>query len=128
MEKSYQKNINLRLKQRCDNLNKNDISPSLEIILIGDNPESRKYVELKKKTCLKIGVDFNLREYDKNVTEKEIIEELVKLNNDKSIHGIIIQLPLPKHLDEVNILNKISVDKDVDGFHEINAGKLFLHL
>lgn len=80
-------------------------------------------MELKKKTCLKIGVDFNLREYDKNVTEQEIIEELVKLNNDKSIHGIIVQLPLPKHLDEVNILNKISVDKDVDGFHEINAGK-----
>lgn len=125
--KELSKNINLRLKQRCDNLNKNDISPSLAIILIGDNPESRKYVELKKKTCLKIGVDFNLREYDKNVTEQEIIEELVKLNNDKSIHGIIVQLPLPKHLDEVNILNKISVDKDVDGFHEINAGKLFLN-
>ena len=125
--KELSKNINLRLKQRCDNLNKNGISPGLAIILIGDNPESRKYVELKKKTCLKIGVDFNIREYDNNVTDEDIIEELVKLNNDKSIHGIIVQLPLPDNLNELNILNKISVNKDVDGFHEINAGKLFLN-
>lgn len=125
--KGLSKEINISLKSRCDNLNKNDIFPGLAIILVGDNSESLKYVELKKKACLKIGVDFNLKEYDKNVTEKEIIEELVKLNNDKSIHGIIIQLPLPGHLDEVNILNKICVEKDVDGFHEINAGKLFLN-
>ena len=59
--KELSKNININLKKRCDNLNKNDISPSLAIILIGDKPESRKYVELKKKTCLKISVDFNLR-------------------------------------------------------------------
>lgn len=125
--KDLSKKINISLKSSCDNLNKNDIFPGLAIILVGDNSESLKYVELKKKACLKIGVDFNLKEYDKNVTEEEIIEELVKLNNDESIHGIIIQLPLPENLDEVNILNKISVDKDVDGFHKINAGNLFLN-
>lgn len=125
--KKLSKIINVGLKEKCINLNKNDIIPGLAIILIGDNPESRKYVELKKKACLEIGVDFNLKEYSENITDEIIIKEIDKLNKDKSIHGIIVQLPLPKNLNENEILNMISVKKDVDGFHEINAGKLFLN-
>ncbi len=125
--KKLSKIINVGLKEKCINLNKNDIIPGLAIILIGDNPESRKYVELKKKACLEIGVDFNLKEYSENITDEIIIKEIDKLNKDKSIHGIIVQLPLPKNLNENEILDKISVKKDVDGIHEINAGKLFLN-
>ena len=104
-----------------------NIVPGLGIILVGDNIESRKYVKAKERACFNLGVNFKLIELDINVTNKEVIEKINELNKDKSIHGVLVQLPLPENLDTDYILDQILPNKDVDGFHIINAGKLFLN-
>lgn len=125
--KSLSNDINIKLKEKCEKLKEKNISPGLAVILIGKNPESCKYIEIKKKVCLELGIQFNLKQFDESVKDEIITDAIDVLNNDETINGIIVQLPLPKHLDEINILNKISINKDVDGFHEVNAGKLFLN-
>jgi methylenetetrahydrofolate dehydrogenase (NADP+)/methenyltetrahydrofolate cyclohydrolase len=100
------------------------IVPGLATVLVGDNPASQVYVRNKKKSALEAGMHSELHELDKNTTEEELLKLIDFLNRDPKIHGILVQLPLPKHLDERKIIHAISPDKDVDGLHPVNAGKL----
>ena len=102
------------------------ITPGLGIILVGDRPDSQVYVRMKKKACEKIGIrNFDIHLND-DISQTEIITEINKMNNNKDIHGILVQLPLPKHINEREVLNCVSLKKDVDGFHSTNIGKLAL--
>jgi methylenetetrahydrofolate dehydrogenase (NADP+) / methenyltetrahydrofolate cyclohydrolase len=98
--------------------------PHLAALLIGENPASKAYVGSKVKTCAELGFASSLFLYDAIVTEKEIIEKIKSLNNDEAIDGILVQLPLPKHISEKKIINTINPAKDVDGFHPINVGNM----
>jgi methylenetetrahydrofolate dehydrogenase (NADP+) / methenyltetrahydrofolate cyclohydrolase len=100
------------------------IIPHLAAILIGNNGASETYVASKIKNCEEVGFISTLIRFETDVTEKELTAAIAKLNEDKSVHGILVQLPLPKHIDESNIINLINPAKDVDGFHPISVGKL----
>ena len=103
---------------------KHGVTPGLATILVGENPASQSYVRSKQKTCTKCGF-YSIGEHLPEDVSQEQVEELVKrLNADPEIHGILVQLPLPKHLDEEKILGMISLEKDVDGFHQLNIGRL----
>jgi methylenetetrahydrofolate dehydrogenase (NADP+)/methenyltetrahydrofolate cyclohydrolase len=98
--------------------------PGLATVLVGENPASQQYVNMKRKTCAKYGLESYGHVLPKTATQSEV-EGLVKeLNADPKVNGILVQLPLPAHLDDEKILNAISVEKDVDGFHPINIGRL----
>lgn len=103
-------------------------APHLAAIIVGDNPASRVYVGHKIKACERIGFDSTLIELDDNVTQVELLEQIDGLNSSPDIDGFIVQLPLPQHLDELAVIRAIDPDKDVDGFHPINAGRLSLGL
>lgn len=98
--------------------------PHLAAILVGNNGASETYVASKVKNCSEIGFRSSLIRFDVDVSEDELLEAIVKLNNDEAIDGILVQLPLPKHISEQKVIETISPQKDVDGFHPINAGKL----
>jgi len=98
--------------------------PGLAAVLVGENPASQQYVKMKRKTCEKNGLESYGYELPKTASQAEV-EALVKeLNADPKVNGILVQLPLPDHLDDEKILNAISIEKDVDGFHPINIGRL----
>ncbi len=102
--------------------------PGLAVIIVGNNPASKVYVSSKKKACAATGI-FSLEvALDENITQDKLIEEIEKLNKNDKINGILLQLPLPKHFDEHSALEAISPEKDVDGFHPINVGKLYIGL
>ncbi len=114
------------LKQEIQELKiRHKSAPHLAVILVGNNPASQVYVNIKKKRSQEIGMDFSLHKFPENITEKKIIKTINKLNKNKKIDGIIVQLPLPKHLDERKILDKIAPEKDVDGLTIQNLGALF---
>jgi methylenetetrahydrofolate dehydrogenase (NADP+) / methenyltetrahydrofolate cyclohydrolase len=104
--------------------NNTGVTPHLAAILIGSNGASETYVASKIKNCADVGFKSTLIRFDVSVTQDEIIESIGKLNNDDDVHGILVQLPLPKHIDESAIINLINPKKDVDGFHPISVGKL----
>ena len=108
-----------------DEVSKMDRKPTLAVILVGDNFASKSYVRGKKRAGKKVDVNVEVYEYKEDVLEKEIIEKINHLNNDINTDGIIVQLPLPKHLNESKIINTVSSKKDVDGFTFNNAGRLF---
>jgi 5,10-methylene-tetrahydrofolate dehydrogenase/methenyl tetrahydrofolate cyclohydrolase len=118
--------IKNELKKRILKLNKKGIKPGLGIILVGNRPDSEIYVRMKKKACNEIGIinyDVNLEE---KVSEEKIIEEIEMMNNNNNIHGILIQLPLPSHINKEKVISCVKLEKDVDGFHPYNIGKLAL--
>jgi methylenetetrahydrofolate dehydrogenase (NADP+)/methenyltetrahydrofolate cyclohydrolase len=100
-------------------------TPTLRVILVGENPASIAYVNSKKKACDRVGLDGEIIRLPIDIQEEALIEKIESLNHDPKVDGILIQLPLPKHINETFVLNKVSPDKDVDGLHTINAGKLF---
>lgn len=100
------------------------LKPGLAIIMVGNNPASEIYVRNKRKACAEIGIKEELYQYDENVSEKELINCIIKLNNDENINGIMVQSPLPGHLDEDKIMNYIVPEKDVDGFGISSLGYL----
>lgn len=102
-----------------------EIKPTLVVILVGENPASKIYVNNKKKTAEKLGINSEIINYPSNVSEKEILDKIEELNNDENVTAILVQLPLPEHISKENIMNKISPSKDVDGFTPYNFGKLF---
>lgn len=99
--------------------------PGLAFILVGENTASKTYVKMKKIACEKVGIRSFDFEFE-NITEKALIELIEKLNHDKKVDGILVQMPLPAHINPVNIINAIDPKKDVDGFHPLNMGKLLL--
>ena len=116
--------IKMELKTTIE---KNHLTQGLGIILVGEREDSKVYVNMKKKACNKIGIrniDFKL---DVDVTEEELIKTVESMNNNNSIHGILIQLPLPEHINTQNVLSKVSIEKDVDGFHASSMGNLAIN-
>ncbi|HRH47947.1 MAG TPA: bifunctional 5,10-methylenetetrahydrofolate dehydrogenase/5,10-methenyltetrahydrofolate cyclohydrolase [Panacibacter sp.] len=99
-------------------------APHLAAILIGNNGASETYVASKVKNCAEIGFQSSLIRFDENINEKILLDKISELNNDENIDGILVQLPLPKHINEQKIIEAISPLKDVDGFHPVSAGKL----
>ncbi|WP_432666365.1 bifunctional methylenetetrahydrofolate dehydrogenase/methenyltetrahydrofolate cyclohydrolase FolD [Wukongibacter baidiensis] len=100
------------------------VVPGLAVIIVGNNPASRAYVRMKDKACKALGMHSELHSLEEDVSEEELLSLIDRLNNDRGIHGILVQLPLPNHIDEMKVLKRISHEKDVDGFHPINVGKL----
>tara|TARA_B100000575_G_scaffold55028_1_gene41309 strand:- start:4040 stop:4909 length:870 start_codon:yes stop_codon:yes gene_type:complete len=109
------------LKLKISKLEK---KPGLGIILVGSRPDSQVYVNMKIRACKYVGIENYDIHLNESVSEDIIISEIEKMNHDDKINAILVQLPLPKHIDEKKVLNKVSYNKDVDGFHNINIGKL----
>ena len=101
------------------------ISPSLTVIVVGDDPASQIYVKNKVKQTQEVGMISNEIKLSVTTSQLELLEQLDQLNNDNSVHGVLVQLPLPKHIDESVIISAINPNKDVDGFHALNSGRLF---
>lgn len=110
--------------QTCAQIFQEKIAPGVAVILVGDNPSSKLYVNLKKKACDKVRIDFHLYEFHDNYSDEQIIEVIQYLNQDSEINAILVQLPLPEKLDESKIINAIAPNKDVDGFHPENLAKI----
>ena len=114
------------LKSRVEKLRQSNIIPKLVVILVGEMKASASYVAQKEKFAGKAGIISEVQRFDDNISEDEILNRISEINSDKSIHGVIVQLPLPKHISVAKVLNNINPDKDVDGFTPFNVGKLFL--
>ena len=115
------KQVKDELKEKIDKLDK---KPCLAVILIGENPASVSYVKGKEKACEEVGIISKPIHLSENITKEEVINIINNLNQDNDVHGILVQLPLPKHLNEQEIINHITPNKDVDGFTHLNAGML----
>jgi methylenetetrahydrofolate dehydrogenase (NADP+)/methenyltetrahydrofolate cyclohydrolase len=100
------------------------LRPGLTVILVGDNPASKVYVRNKIAACQEVGIRSQKLEFADDISESELLDHIDKLNADPTVHGILIQLPLPKHIEMHQVLERISVEKDVDGFHLYNVGGL----
>ena len=117
--------IKAELKQEIKKLQKEGKRlPVLSVILVGDNPASQSYVKSKANACASIGMENRTICMPGSTTQQELLEEVQRQNEDPEVDGILVQLPLPSHLDEVSVIDAISPDKDVDGLHPVNAGKL----
>lgn len=103
-----------------------DVIPGLALILVGNNPASEIYVKMKSKKCAELGFYSVIERKPETTSETELLELIHKFNKDDKIHGILIQLPLPKHINEMNVLEAVDYRKDVDGFHPVNAGRLMI--
>ena len=115
---------NLRLE--VEELKENGINPKLAVIMVGNNSASQIYVRNKSRACEDVGIEYEEYLLDSKITQKELIELIEKLNNDKTVNGILLQSPIPDGLDINEAFRKISPEKDVDGFHPVNVGKLVL--
>ncbi len=107
-------------------LEEKGIKPGLAVLLVGDDPASAIYVKSKAKACEALGFNSYVEIWESNVTEEQVLAQVQKWNEDESVHGILVQLPLPKHIDEEKVINTISPKKDVDGFHPENMGRLVI--
>ena len=124
--KEYSKKLKNEIKEEAIRLtNKTNIVPCIAIVLVGEDPASQVYVRNKVKAANLCKMNPILIKKEVTIAQKELLELVDKLNNDDTVHGIIVQLPLPKHLNEQEVINKISDKKDVDGFGLLNKGKLF---
>ena len=112
------------LKDKVTELKKDGIFPGLAVVLVGNDPASRVYVNSKKKACEFIGIESFEFTLPEDSTEQQLLELVYKLNSDKQVNGILVQLPLPKHINEENIINAINPSKDVDAFHPANVGRI----
>ncbi len=122
--KAYSDTIKTNLKKQCDDLKKQGITPGLAVVLVGKDEASKTYVSMKDRACELVGIHSKRINLDENTSQQELLDLVKTLNKDNSIHGILVQLPLPKHLNTDEVLEAIDPKKDVDGFHAINVGKL----
>jgi len=119
--------IREELKKKCDWLKSLALEvPGLVTILVGNNPASEAYVNSKAKACYEIGMKSKVEKLPENTTEEELLALIKKYNKDESIHGILVQLPLPNHINEAKIIEAIDPRKDVDGFHPVSVGNLVI--
>lgn len=114
------------LKQRIAVLRQRGIQPGLAVILAGDDPASQSYVKSKAKACAEIGIYSVDNRLPAAVSEEELLSRIEQFNRNERVHGILVQLPLPEHIDEMRVLMAISPEKDVDGFHPVNVGKMVI--
>ena len=120
------KQLRGEVAQRAAALSAKGLKPGLAVVLVGDNPASQVYVRNKVKACEDVGFHSVLEKYDATLSEADLLARVEALNNDPSIHGILVQLPLPKHIDDHKVIEAISPLKDVDGFHVASAGALMV--
>jgi methylenetetrahydrofolate dehydrogenase (NADP+)/methenyltetrahydrofolate cyclohydrolase len=111
-------------KERVEKLKTKGITPGLGVIIVGDDPASRVYVRNKVNACENVGIHSEVHELDASIPQKILLDKIDNLNQDQAINGILVQLPLPEHIDVNDVLAHISVEKDVDGFHLYNMGSL----
>ena len=117
-----------QVSERVKALHTQDIKPGLAVILVGDNPASQVYVRNKVKACEQTGIHSLLEKHDASLSESDLLARVHALNQDNSIHGILVQLPLPSHIDAQKVIEAIAPEKDVDGFHVASAGALMTGL
>lgn len=114
------------MKDEVVKLKERGLVPHLTVILVGHDPASQSYVRGKKRASAETGISSDIIELDETITEEVLLQTIEKLNQDESVHGILVQLPLPKQIDEQRVIQQINPEKDVDGFHPINIGKMML--
>ncbi|HEF4436381.1 TPA: bifunctional methylenetetrahydrofolate dehydrogenase/methenyltetrahydrofolate cyclohydrolase FolD [Staphylococcus aureus] len=124
--KQIAKDYRQGLQDQVEALKEKGFTPKLSVILVGNDGASQSYVRSKKKAAEKIGMISEIVHSEETATEEEVLNELNRLNNDDSVSGILVQVPLPKQVSEQKILEAINPEKDVDGFHPINIGKLYI--
>ncbi|CQR46785.1 Bifunctional protein FolD protein [Paraliobacillus sp. PM-2] len=122
--KELAQELRLNMKQEVSKLKEQGIIPKLTVILIGEDPASKSYVKGKQKASDFVGVDADLIELPNETSEQTLLELIDKLNQDQTVNGILVQLPLPKHIEEQTIIEAIDPSKDVDGFHPISVGRM----
>lgn len=125
--KKLAKEIRGNLKIKCDELKEKGIKPKFAVIMVGNDKASQIYVKNKSKACEEIGIEFEEHLLNENINQAELIKQIEELNNDKTIHGILLQSPIPSHLDINEAFRTIAPEKDVDGFNPVNVGKLCLN-
>jgi methylenetetrahydrofolate dehydrogenase (NADP+)/methenyltetrahydrofolate cyclohydrolase len=114
----------IEIAEEVSRIKKLGVTPGLAVILVGNNDASRTYVTNKEKACKELGMNSVLIELPEEISEEELLSKIDELNMDTNIHGILVQLPIPKHIDEKKVIESISPFKDVDGFHPINIGRM----
>jgi methylenetetrahydrofolate dehydrogenase (NADP+)/methenyltetrahydrofolate cyclohydrolase len=120
------KKIRAEVAQRAAALTAKGLQPGLAVVLVGDNPASAVYVRNKVKACEEAGMRSVMEKYEATLSEADLLARIEALNNDPAVHGILVQLPLPKHIDAHKVIETISPEKDVDGFHVASAGALMV--
>ncbi|MFA4030189.1 MAG: hypothetical protein GDYSWBUE_001781 [Candidatus Fervidibacterota bacterium] len=119
--------IEQEIRAELDELkSEHSITPGLAVVLVGENPASEVYVRNKERKCNDLGIRSIVRRLPESASEQEVIDAVRQLNEDESVHGIIVQLPLPKHVDPEVVISHIDPNKDVDGFHPVNVGWMFI--
>lgn len=116
--------IRSQLAEDVNQLEARGVKPGLAVVLVGEDPASKVYVAMKEKACQDVGIFSDEYKLHAETSETDLLALIARLNNDQRIHGILVQLPLPKHIDTENVLESISPTKDVDGFHPYNVGRL----
>lgn len=123
--KGIAQEIRKKLKEEAQKLSAKGRKPGLAVVLVGDDPASRTYVEMKERDAQEIGIYSDMHYLKADTEQKQLLELINKLNHDKKIDGILVQLPLPDHIDSSKVIEAIDPKKDVDGFHPVNTGRLF---
>mmetsp|Transcript_11898 Transcript_11898/g.21526 ORF Transcript_11898/g.21526 Transcript_11898/m.21526 type:complete len:293 (-) Transcript_11898:697-1575(-) len=113
-------------KEIADDVKKLNVTPGLATVLVGNRTDSATYVRMKHKACAEVGIQSIHKELPETIAQSELIQHIDELNSNPQVHGILIQLPLPSHIDEEAVLSRVSLNKDVDGFHPLNIGHLAL--
>ena len=126
MGKKVSARIKAELKTEVENLKKEGINPGLAVIIVGEDPASQVYVRNKERACEECGIYSEKYALPAETTQEELLKLIDELNNKSSISGILVQLPVPKHIDEKTIINAIAPNKDVDAFHPVNVGKIMV--
>ncbi|MCP4188731.1 MAG: bifunctional methylenetetrahydrofolate dehydrogenase/methenyltetrahydrofolate cyclohydrolase FolD [Gammaproteobacteria bacterium] len=123
--KAFSANLRAEIARKVEIVKKNhDLTPGLAVVLVGEDPASQVYVRSKGKQTAEAGMNSYEHKLDVETSQADLLALIDQLNNDPDVHGILVQLPLPKHIDEESVINSIRVEKDVDGFHLSNVGKL----
>ena len=122
--KKLSEKIKKEVKLETEKLKEKGITPGLAVILVGEDPASKVYVNMKSKACENSGIKSFLYKFDENIKEAELLLKIEEINNNPDIHGLLVQLPLPNHIDTTKILESVAPEKDVDGFHPYNVGRL----
>lgn len=120
------KELRDNMREEIVQLKETGLTPHLTVILIGDDPASHSYVKGKEKASAEVGISSNIIRLNADLSEQELLNKIVELNQDDHVHGILVQLPLPNHIDEQKVIETIDPAKDVDGFHPINIGRMIV--
>lgn len=118
--------IKVELKDKVAELQSKGVIPGLAVVLVGEDPASQVYVRMKGKACEELGIYSETMRYPADLSEEKLLQVIDELNENLKIHGILVQLPLPKHINETKVLERIRPEKDVDGFHPVNVGRMLI--